>query len=35
MQKNIDDIKQNLDEISQIIAKTVPGYAKVPVTAFS
>jgi len=24
MQKNIDDIKQNLDEISQIIAKTVP-----------
>jgi predicted nucleotidyltransferase len=24
MQNNIDDIKQNLDEISQIIAKTVP-----------
>jgi len=24
MQKNIDDIKHNLDEISQIIAKTVP-----------
>ena len=24
MQKNIDDIRQNLDEIAQIIAKTVP-----------
>jgi len=24
MQNNIDDIRQNLDEISQIIAKTVP-----------
>ena len=24
MQNNIDDIKQNLDEISQIIAQTVP-----------
>jgi predicted nucleotidyltransferase len=24
MQKTIDDIRQNLDEISQIIAKTVP-----------
>jgi len=24
MQKNLDDIKHNLDEISQIIAKTVP-----------
>ncbi|WP_461255591.1 nucleotidyltransferase domain-containing protein [Treponema sp. R80B11-R83G3] len=24
MQKNLDDIRQNLDEIAQIIAKTVP-----------
>jgi len=24
MQKNMDDIRQNLDEIAQIIAKTVP-----------
>ena len=24
MQKNIDDIRQNLDEIAQIIAQTVP-----------
>jgi predicted nucleotidyltransferase len=24
MQNSIDDIKQNLDEIAQIIAKTVP-----------
>ena len=24
MQKNLDDIRQNLDEIAQIIAQTVP-----------